>query len=1056
MGSNSNDQTEGNLEEVYCFVRINYRNLISVHEINEYKILQNDQIIYKGCLKDEESFTFKSIRNLSESSFKLEIYRNDIIHDEIISCCEYGFMDNNLNDSFQVVQILGCKPCQKCQSISDVSYIRQLSKASENPMIESSEETTNLYNSRINHVASENPIGPPQLSPMSSLTEHTFPSSYASTLSLTDHNTNLSFNQNQNTQSLNGTNDFMQLLSSFLYNSMFRMADSTETQSRISREKGNVEWFNLIYLHKSWPLDPSVIENIRRLINIIKTFDDPDECIAYINSLTNRKVILILSDDFVDSFLPRIEDDFSISSIYILSENPERNSTFYSNQIQGIHRSMDEIYEMLTNEINPMKLDLIDFQSVYVDNTKLNPEFLFFRVLCETLVDSNETENAFDELIHFARQEYEGNEYELAEIENFERNYKNNQALSWLFRPCFLFKMLHRALFVHEVDVLYKFRSFIQDINTQIAKENLSEPISVYLGNTIEQSEIVSMESFRDNQNLITFQQLLFASTNQSQAITRAKNLPRRNNTFLNLLVRIDFPSSTGFVSRIDRHLSSQNDGINILISAGLITKIITIDKDYQKNGYILIHLQFVSIEDQVNLQEQLQIERKQIQSTSPLFQIAKLLLKVNYQTIGEEFFSNLLNEDFLLDNRNRQNSIGQSLELFAINHFQIYNFKRASELFSLCLKAYYRFLPKQNENLYLTYRDLGDSLFRIGEYQLAIDNYQLAFAAQRHSNNPNLSDSALCYYKSGLAYLKQGHEQNAIQALDHAEKILKQSDKLHHVELISIYETLADYYFAKNKLDDVIISYKKIVVIYQSVQPHDSKELYTVNFIIGGLYLKVLDYANARIYYERAFDYGKEYLPEKHHTFVVLHNNIGYGYYQQEQYSKALYHYSNGLSLASECEPENSPLIGTLLSNTALVYSNTEKFDQAIKTMEKAIEHLCKTLPNDDEEVTYKRTLLDGIKRKKILYESPHLSNALTRSDFHSSMLGSNRSLIPDSQYIRMIAVGSVTRSPASTKAGRVPQPVIERWQLNACEHDYNYFYFQPFDLVALPEDAS
>ncbi|UJR19417.1 hypothetical protein I4U23_022547 [Adineta vaga] len=804
---------------------------------------------------------------------------------------------------------------------------------------------------------------------MSSVSEHSV------SPSISDYNSDVSLNQNRNTQISNITenisfsNDFIQLLSNLLYNSMFQTSNDTETQStRIFREKGNVEWFNLIYLHSS-PPDPSIIQKIRRLINIVKIFDDADECIACINSLTNQKLILILSDDFGDLFLPRIKDDLQISSIYVLSENPNMNSTFSSNQIRGVYRSIDEIYEMLSDDINPMKYDAVIFESVNMTNTKLNTKVLFFRLLYNALSDPNETKSAFQELVHFARQEYEGNLYELAQIEEFERNYKSTHAISWLLRPCFLLKMLHRALFLHEIDILFKFRGFLQDLNVALTKENQSEPISIYLGKTIEQSEIDSIESFRENGNLVTFQHLLFASTDRSQAIVRAKNLTRRSDEFLNLLIRIDFPSPTGYLTRFDQHLSSHDDGINLLISPIVMTKIIAIDKDYQKNGYILIHLQCVSLGDEPDFIEHFETIQNEIESTSPLLQLAKLSFKFNYQWTAEQFFSNLLNEDILIDDIKRQTSIAQGLELLAVNHFQLENFKHASELFLLCLKAYHRFLSKDDTVLYLTYRDLGESFYRIAEYQLAIDNFQLAFETQLHSNTPSLLYSAYCYYRLGSVYFKQGNDQNAIQALDRAEKILKQSDEVHHTELISIYETLAEYYINKENYDNGVIYYKKIIVVHQSIQPHDSKELHLAHFIIASYYLKKLDYSNAMIYYERAFDYSKEYLPEKHHTFVLLHNNIGYTYYKQEKYSNALYHYSNGLLLASECLPENSTLIGTLLSNTALVYSNVGRFDEAIETMEKAIAQLQKALSDEHEEVIYKRTLLDGIKRKKLLY---------------------------------------------------------------------------------------
>ncbi|CAF3753386.1 unnamed protein product [Adineta steineri] len=947
--SNSDSDTEENEEEEYCFVRMNYRNSISVKQIDELKIVQYNEIIYRGCLQDGDSFIFKSRRDSNESTYKLYIYRNNLLDNEMISCCEYGLMHYNQYKSFQIEQVIKSKPCQKCQSKDDAF----------SPLSEVSEK-------------------PPQLSPMISFNEHSVPSTPISSeitssnfFALTNQNNSVLGNIQQQFQNedVSQPNNIFETLANLLYNAMFRAGGNTETSSKINhREKGNVEWVNLIYLHTSSP-DPSIVQKIRRSINIVMIFNDTDDCIAYINSLSNQRIVLILSDDFCDSLLPRIENMLNILSVYILSTNSNKNLTFSSTQIRGVYPSIDDIYEMISDDVNPIKSDLLLFQKVYANGTTLDKIFVFFQLLGDILVDRNETEHAFQELVHFAREEYEGNEYELTQIEEFEKSYKNTQAISWLSRKCFLLKMLHNAVLFHEVDILFKLRLFIQDLKSELENKTIMEPISVYLGNFTEQSEIEPIEAFKLNENLVTFHQLLFASTDQSQAIARAKKLSHPSEEYLNLLIRIDFPSAAKCLTRLSSS-DDDNDGIDVFINAGIATKIITIEKDYQEKGCVLIHLEFVSYADEMNIQTEMREARKEIDNSSPLFRLARLLLKANQLSFAEQFFAKLVDEDLLINDTKRQKSLSLSLDYLALIHYQRESFKRASELFLLCLKAYHRFLPVHSPDLHQIYRDLGESFYRLGEYQSAIDYYQQALDTQLRSYIPNLIAAAFCCYKLGVIYFKQENDQNAIQALDRAEKILKQSGETHHTELISIYVTLGDNYYSKDKYDDAIIYYKKIIEVSQSIQPNDPKELYTVHFVIASIYLKTEKYRDAMIYYKHSYDYAKEFLPEKHDTFVLLHNNIGYTYYEEKQYLIALNHYSQGLSLAPECLPDDDTLISTLLSNIALVYSDTERFDEAIESMEKCIEQLRKTLSDDDEKVIHKRTILDGFKRKKILYE--------------------------------------------------------------------------------------
>ena len=526
--------------------------------------------------------------------------------------------------------------------------------------------------------------------------------------------------------------------------------------------------------------------------------------------------------------------------------------------------------------------------------------------------------------------------------------------------------MLQRAFIWQEIDLLFKLRLIIQDLNSQFQEEVLSEPISVYIGNTVRQTQISFIEALRDQQNLVTIQHILFASTDRTQALARAEKRPHPNEQLSNLLVQIDIPSAEKCLIRFPQNFLSNNDGIDIMIGAGIVVNIITIDKNYQQNGYIFIHLQYVLVADQVDLREGIKAIGDEIQCPSPSLQLVNLLHKLKYQSLGEKFFSNLVNEENFIEDKKRQTALSHCLELLALYHSQEGNFKRASELFLLCMKACHRYLPVDHSSLYPIYRDLGELFYGMGEYQVAIDYFQKSFETQLHSTVPNLIYSAYSCYKLGLVYLKQGDDQNAIQALIRAEKILLQCGEPHPSELITIYDVLGEYYFRKEHYDESVSYYNKIL----EIQPDNPREVHTTHMTIALLYLTKEDYSNARIHYERAFDYARKYLPENNSTFILLHNNIGYTYYQEKQYSTALSHYSQGLLLAPECLPDNHSLIGSLLSNRALVYSELGRFNEAIESMEKSIEQFRKTLADDDEKVVHKQTLLEGIRRRKILHE--------------------------------------------------------------------------------------
>ncbi|CAF5123637.1 unnamed protein product, partial [Rotaria magnacalcarata] len=172
------------------------------------------------------------------------------------------------------------------------------------------------------------------------------------------------------------------------------------------REHGNVEYFILVYLNSTKP-DDSIIKPLRGLVNFLKTFDDIDDCIAFINSISNEKVIFILSDVFSNSILPRIEDLQQIFTIYILNENDQNKQNLLNknSKIQGFYTNISDVYKQISIDINQITRDLIAYMSISSNSSTPDPMFIYSQLISEIILDSDETEYAMKELVNFARQE---------------------------------------------------------------------------------------------------------------------------------------------------------------------------------------------------------------------------------------------------------------------------------------------------------------------------------------------------------------------------------------------------------------------------------------------------------------------------------------------------------------------------------------------------------------------------------------------------------------------------------------------------------------------------
>ena len=207
------------------------------------------------------------------------------------------------------------------------------------------------------------------------------------------------------------------------------------------RERGNVEYFTIVYLHSQYP-DESIMKYFRSLVNFVKVFNDIDDCIAFINSIFTEEILLIVSSSFCNLILPKIEDLQQILTIYIICENEnEMNLSFQQVKVQGLYKNFDDIYEQISKHINKIAHDLIIYIGLSSNAISLPPIFVYGQLLSEIILDKNEHRNNLAELIDFSRQEYHGNDEELRIIDEFEKNYQKNQAIDWFTRRCFMSKV---------------------------------------------------------------------------------------------------------------------------------------------------------------------------------------------------------------------------------------------------------------------------------------------------------------------------------------------------------------------------------------------------------------------------------------------------------------------------------------------------------------------------------------------------------------------------------------------------------------------------------------
>ncbi|CAF4196021.1 unnamed protein product, partial [Adineta steineri] len=202
--------------------------------------------------------------------------------------------------------------------------------------------------------------------------------------------------------------------------------------------------------------------------------DSPVQSVVYnifIESNTNK----IVYADISELSVCKEEDEhlFSIRSLFRI-ERVE-----YSDNIWCIDlTAVDEDDQQFGTVINPWKAKISEqsffsgrheplFTRLLIDE---NSSFLAFQLLTDIMLRLHQTQFARQEMIEMCRLKYENSLTDLEKINEFERSYQHSHAIEWYTTNSFLYRLLHQALRMEDIDTIFKLRYYIYDLHNQLAQ----------------------------------------------------------------------------------------------------------------------------------------------------------------------------------------------------------------------------------------------------------------------------------------------------------------------------------------------------------------------------------------------------------------------------------------------------------------------------------------------------------------------------------------------------------------------------------------------------------
>ena len=495
---------------------------------------------------------------------------------------------------------------------------------------------------------------------------------------------------------------------------------------------------------------------------------------------------------------------------------------------------LDQLIQQIQSDFAKRIQSRVDEPFPFVISTfdlSLNEDFLHAQILFNCLLQMKTLPTDKSEFIHQCKNEYYNNPKESTYIDEFQKNYTSNQAIWWYTRDAFISRILNKAFCTKNLDRLFLLGFIIRDIQDNLHKNQCKSSFQVYAGQLMSIDELQRMKNSIGDFMIIN--RFFFAYFNRKQVTGHLNEYPVHND-YLRILFEIEADSSmdkskpfadvTPFV-----YLSSEQQ---CLFTLGSIFRIEEIVQD-KKNNLWIIKLIFSTVRKEYDANDlivcvQILQQMKKNNHAEKFFlrllkefpndhpdipqcfhALALLAFSRNnydlslqwYQKLTKQFKSNDLHlaETFYSMGCVHQKRFEhrQALEYYqkALDTWQTIDPNNKSLRMAECLnnmgciyeleQSYSKALACHEQALMIrgqyqvdlgsSYNNIANIYLSLGEYDVALENYNNAFAAKSKSLSTTDPSLAITLRNIGLVYEEDGNVEEALKSYRRAALMFEQ-----------------------------------------------------------------------------------------------------------------------------------------------------------------------------------------------------------------------------------------------------------------------------------------
>jgi hypothetical protein len=237
-------------------------------------------------------------------------------------------------------------------------------------------------------------------------------------------------------------------------------------------------------------------------------------------------IMLIISNRFIDFICHHVFEIVPQLSHVYLFDHVLHNQQFSSDQrFRGMFHDTQSLSEKIRDDIEKARqLRNVAGGIEYV--LEESAQFFWYRFFFNILDRLQHTEIAKRELISRRRDNANGNEYKLRNIDEYEGKYQPEKVIWWYTRESFLYSSLNKALRENDINEIFFWRSYIQDLDRSLRQLRLKQmnltQTSVYRGQALH---VNALNKLKENLGkLVTMTSFLSTSLSKEIAILFAES----------------------------------------------------------------------------------------------------------------------------------------------------------------------------------------------------------------------------------------------------------------------------------------------------------------------------------------------------------------------------------------------------------------------------------------------------------------------------------------------------------------------------------------------------